>query len=54
MQKLEAVKHIRTLSLTNDNKILLTNCETIDIEKKSISILALKSSINQTLMIKDN
>jgi len=54
VQKLEAMKHIRTLSLTNDNKILLTNCGTIDIEKKSISILAPKSSTNQTLMIKDS
>jgi len=46
VQKLEAIRYIRTFSLTNDKKILLTNCKTIDIKKKSISVLAPKSLIN--------
>jgi len=54
VQKLEAVRRNLTLNLTNDNKVFLTNRETVDIEKESIPVPAPESSTNQTLMIKDS
>ena len=50
VQKLEIGEPIDTLCFTNDNKVLLTNHGTIDIEKGSIPVLAPESSLNQTLM----
>ena len=46
VQKLVIGETIDTLSFTNDNKVLLTNRGTIDIEKKSIPVLAFESSLN--------
>ena len=48
--KLEFENLIKTLSFTNDNKILLTNQGTIEIEQGSRLVLPPESSPNQTSM----
>ena len=37
VQKFEVLEYIATLDFMNDNKILFTNLETINIEKKKYS-----------------
>ena len=54
VRKLEFKKLSNILSFMNDNKVLLTNQETIEIEQGSRLVLPLKSSPNQTSMKYDN
>jgi len=54
VQKFEVLEYIATLDFTNDNKILFTNLETINIEKKNTLAEVTKISSNQTLMINNS
>ena len=54
MQKLETKRFIDIFSFTNNNKILLTNRETIVIEKRSVFASVANFSLNQTSMIYDS
>lgn len=48
------MRYSTTLSLTNDNKVILTDYGTIDIKDGHFSISAPKPVTNQTLIIKDS
>ncbi len=54
VQKFEGLEYITTLDFTNDNEILFTNLETINIEKKNTLAEVTKISSNQTLMINNS
>ena len=54
IQKFEDLAYTKTLSFTNENKILLTDTESISIEKKRVLVRATEFSSNQTLKVKNS
>lgn len=54
VQKLEGMGYITMLNFTNDNKNLLSDRGTINIQKKSIIVSTPNLSSDQMLMVKDS